>query len=213
MPDEPPYQALVRHYEGCLARFGDTHRGVDWPDHAGAQTRYAVMLDLLGTRRHDISLLDVGCGTGHLLEHIRRCGYGVDYTGLDISMQFVDVCRRKFPDRPFLCHDLLGDETPVPVFDFVVMNGLFTERVGMTEGQMWEFFARLVQRAYAHCRIGIAYNVMSKHVDWEREDLFHVSFDRMAEFVGRHLSRHYRFRADYGLYEYTTYVFRSPNAS
>ena len=50
---------------------------------------------------------------------------------------------------------------------------------------------------------------MSHHVDWQRDDLFHVPFDRMAELLQANFSRHYLFRADYGLYEYTVYVYRS----
>jgi hypothetical protein len=30
----------------------------------------------------------------------------------------------------------------------------------------------------------------------------------LAAFLKRRLSRHFTFRADYGLYEYTTYVYR-----
>lgn len=210
MPADPHYLSLQRHYEACLARHGDSHRGVDWPDPADAERRHAVMLDLLGPGPHGVSLLDIGCGAGHLLEHIRRRGHGVAYTGLDISPAFIDLCRSKFPGQPFVCADLLRDGGLEASFDYVVMNGVFTERVGMTEDEMWSFFARLSERAFAHCRIGMAFNVMSKHVDWERDDLFHVPFDRMAGHVMRRLSRHYRFRADYGLYEYTVYVFRAP---
>ena len=56
--------------------------------------------------------------------------------------------------------------------------------------------------------VGVAFNVMSKLVDWERDDLFHWGFDEMAAAVGGRLSRHIRIRADYGLYEYTVYVYR-----
>ena len=64
------------------------------------------------------------------------------------------------------------------------------------------------QRVFEKARVGIAFNVMSKHVDWERDDLFHLPFDVLAGFLRRELSRHYVFRANYGLYEYTTYVYR-----
>lgn len=206
----PAYLELMRHYEACLNRYGDSNRGVDWPDPEDAETRYAVMLDLLAGKREGVSLLDIGCGAGHLLEHIRRHRHRIDYSGLDISPAFIELCRRKFPEQHFECVDLLADDRFDRIFDYVVMNGVFTERVGMTEEEMWSFFTGMVECAFDRCRIGIAFNVMSKHVDWEREDLFHVSYDRIAEFVGR-LSRHYRFRADYGLYEFTTYVFRAPN--
>jgi len=32
-------------------------------------------------------------------------------------------------------------------------------------------------------KIGLGFNVMSKHVDWEREDLFHWGFDEVAAFL------------------------------
>ena len=33
-------------------------------------------------------------------------------------------------------------------------------------------------------------------------------FDEMAAFSKAHLSRHFAMRQDYGMYEYTTYVYR-----
>jgi hypothetical protein len=45
-------------------------------------------------------------------------------------------------------------------------------------------------------------------VDWERDVLFHLPFDAAAAFVSSALSRRFVFRSDYGLYEYTTYVYR-----
>jgi hypothetical protein len=49
---------------------------------------------------------------------------------------------------------------------------------------------------------------MSHHVDWQRDDLFHLPFDTLAAFLRTEVSRHFLFRADYGLYEYTVYVYR-----
>jgi len=45
-------------------------------------------------------------------------------------------------------------------------------------------------------------------VDWEREDLFHLSLDSLAGFLVKELGRDFVIRNDYGLYEYTTYVYR-----
>ncbi len=50
----------------------------------------------------------------------------------------------------------------------------------------------------------MAFNVMSTLVDWQRDDLFHLSFDTMAQYVSQALSRHFVVRHDYGAYEYTT---------
>ena len=58
--------------------------------------------------------------------------------------------------------------------------------------------------------IGIAVAFMSRHVDWERPELFHWGFDELSAFLCERVSRHYAFRSDYGLYEYTTFVWRTP---
>jgi hypothetical protein len=73
---------------------------------------------------------------------------------------------------------------------------------------MFVYFRRLAARVFQHAQIGMAFNVMSKHVDWERDDLFHLPFDLLAGFLQKELTRNYVFRNDYGLYEYTTYVYR-----
>ena len=41
--------------------------------------------------------------------------------------------------------------------------------------------------------------------------LFHLSSDVLLSFLKAELSRHCVIRHDYGLYEYTTYVYREPN--
>ena len=100
-----------------------------------------------------------------------------------------------------------GAERELPQFDYVVINGVFTARHGVDFPDMLGLFKRVVVKTFALARVGIAVNTMSKHVDWERDDLFHMPFDVMAEFLTREVSRSFVFRSDYGLYEYTTYVY------
>jgi SAM-dependent methyltransferase len=207
------YHALIEHYESCLAAHGDTHRGVDWPNAHDAETRYRVMLEVMGAAppgSANTSLLDFGCGAAHLGEYLDRTGRrDVDYLGLDASPKFVDLCRRKFPDRTFLCRDVLADDEPLPEVDYVVMNGVLTEKRGLAYDEMLDYLERLLVRTFAAARVGLAFNVMSAHVDWQRDDLFHVPFDTLAALLRRRLSRHFAFRADYGLYEYAVYVYRT----
>jgi hypothetical protein len=63
---------------------------------------------------------------------------------------------------------------------------------------------------FAKARAGIAFNVMTAQADWERNDLFHLPLDRLSDFLTRELSRHFVIRNDYGLYEYTTYLYHEP---
>jgi SAM-dependent methyltransferase len=204
------YIEIVEHYESCLAKHGDTHLGVDWPKAQDAETRYRVMLELIRPPHPPIvKMLDFGCGASHLYEHIIANGIaGIEYTGLDLSPKFVELSRTKFPKNSYICADILEQPDAVPASDYIVMNGVFTEKRGLTFDEMLAYFERTLAAAFAKARSGIAFNVMSKHVDWEREDLFHLPFDTLARFLVRSLTRNFVIRNDYGLYEYTTYVYR-----
>jgi SAM-dependent methyltransferase len=207
----PRYRTIVDHYEECLERHGDTHLGVDWPNEQDAQTRHRVMLELMRDRDpgRPVSLLDFGCGASHLYEHIVREGLeGIEYAGLDLSPRFVDLSRRKHPGNRYWCADILTDEVDLPAFDYVVMNGVFTEKLEMSYEEMLAFVRAVIGRVWEHTTTGLAFNVMSKHVDWERDDLFHLPFDELAAWLVSSVSRNFAIRADYGLYEYTTYVYR-----
>lgn len=205
------YLEIVEHYESCLERHGDGHLGVDWPRSEDAAVRYRVMLDLV-RREGDaaaVTLLDFGCGAAHLYEHMLATGVrGIDYAGLDLSEKFVSLARGKFPARRFYCADVLVDDGGLPSFDYVVMNGVFTEKRSLGYEDMRSYFEQVLRRVWAKTRRGLAFNVMSKHVDWEREDLFHLPLDDLASFLTRELSRNFVVRNDYGLFEYTTYVYR-----
>ena len=211
-PEDRAYRRIVAHYENCLDRHGDSHLGVDWPDPEDAATRYATMLGVIrdapGTR---VRLLDFGCGAGHLLDYLRRAGRSdIDYYGLDISQKFVALCRDKFPGVAFTAADILDDPNPVGPADYVVANGVFTEKRDLTQTEMMRYLQETLRALWPLARKGLAFNVMSKQVDWERDDLFHLSFDDLAGFLSRDLTRHFVLRQDYGLYDYTAYLYRTP---
>ncbi len=156
-----------------------------------------------------VRLLDLGCGTSAFYEHIRRRDIrNVAYAGLDLSPRFVELSRRKFPANEYYCVDLLDEHPPLPRFDYVVMNGVFTVKADLPFDEMLSYFKRLVGKAFAMADRGIAFNVMSKQVEWERDDLFHLPLDTLADFLTRDISRDFVIRNDYGLYEYTAYVYR-----
>jgi SAM-dependent methyltransferase len=206
-----PYDAIVKSCEGDLLKFGDNFRGVGWTKKKElAELRYQVMLDVVRDR-DPVTLLDVGCGTSHLLEFLLARGEThIRYSGLDLSTAFLAVSREKFPAVNYYQADILDVDCDIPQHDYVVMNGLFNWKGDMSQRRMWAYCQSMISRAYDLANIGIAFNVMSKYLDWERDDLFHLPFDTLASFLDRKVSRHFTTRHDYGLFEYTTYVYKAP---
>jgi SAM-dependent methyltransferase len=213
MTSPAPQHIISAACEEDLLRHGDNFRGVGYTKSAQeAAERYALMLGVVRERDTSVSLLDLGCGLGHLLDFIEcRPDYRhVQYVGLDISPKYLDAARARHPKREFVLMDVLESDEALPVFDYVVLNGVFNYRGPIDRDRMMRYWEQLTATAYRHCRLGLAFNVMSTLVDWERDDLFHLSLDEMSRFVGGHLSRHFVIRHDYQAYEYTTYVYRYP---
>jgi SAM-dependent methyltransferase len=208
------YKSIVKHYESCFQQHGDSPKGVDWPNLLDLEKRYNVMLDVISNNdkiNKEIQLLDFGCGTAMLFDHIqkKRNEINVTYHGLEISKVFYEAAKRKYPQLNFYHTDILQPENNLPEFDYIIMNGVFTEKRELSFEEMLNYFKEMLTKIFNHARKGIAFNVMSKHVDWEREDLFHLPFDTLAEFLRKNISRNFIFRNDYGLYEYATYVYRN----
>jgi SAM-dependent methyltransferase len=213
-PADRPYHSLVRFVEALHAEHGDTHRGLGYPKEEGFDVRYRVYLDLIRGEwaGQPCTLLDVGCGTARLLDLINSSARSeIRYSGVDLSPQLIATCRKKHPEAEFICGDPFElKEIWAARPDYVIFGGIFTLRLQMSVEEMTDYMVDLLRLAFTNCERGIAFNVMSHHVDWERDDLFHVPFDRMAEILQANFCRHYLFRADYGLYEYTVYLYRSP---
>ncbi len=206
---------LAEHYESCFLEHGRTPKGVDWPNAEDLATRFEVMLGVVRERDRPVALLDLGCGPGLLVDHLERTQRrpDFDYTGIDLSEPMLASARLAWPGLSFERRDVLADPLPERAFDYVILNGVLTERVTAAREEMIAFATELLAAAFSAARVGIAFNVMSKLVDWEREDLFHWGFDEMAGALAPRLSRHMHIRADYGLREYTAYVYREPGAA
>src|SRR5438477_8613756 len=178
------YLEIMRHYDACLQRHGDTARGADWPNETDRQTRFSVMLALLAEETADrVELLDFACGTGELLRHLQRLGRpSVSYQGVDISRSALEFARAKFPDAKLTPLDILeatDQEVANLACDYCLINGLFTIKGALSDDLMWDFTTRVIRRLWPITRKALAFNVMSKQVEYERADLFHVSLDRM----------------------------------
>lgn len=209
------YMDIVKHYEECFMQYGDCCKGVDWPNEIDALKRYKVMMEIIEFDKSHVvtgervSVLDFGCGLGHLYDYISENSYDFDYTGADISELFVKSCRKKYPQGKFICIDILnGEGGSEKQYDYILVNGVFTEKRELTFEEMFQYVKKMISRLYSMCKYGVAFNVMSKNVDWERDDLFHLSLNELSSFLTENITRDYIIRNDYGLYEYTVYVYK-----
>jgi SAM-dependent methyltransferase len=197
-------ETITAHYEKCLEQYDDGHLAVDWPNQLDAIKRYDVMLSMIDYKNGN-RLLDFGCGVGGLYEHIIASNYNIDYTGIDISQKFIQKCKDKFPEASFICLNVLEEKLNMQ-WDWVICNGVFTEKLSLSYNVMWKFVKKMLTAIFDITKHGLAFNVMSKEVDYEKDYLFHLPIETAIRFV-KTLSRRFTIKhMDYGLYEYTIFI-------
>uniref|UniRef100_A0A6C0M1G4 Methyltransferase type 12 domain-containing protein n=1 Tax=viral metagenome TaxID=1070528 RepID=A0A6C0M1G4_9ZZZZ len=203
------YKNIYKHYEKCLEENGDSHLGVDWPNYDDMIRRYKIMLNILkySNKNQNSSILDFGAGCGGMYDFIKSNNYNLNYTALDISQKFCNTIKKKFNDIDVLNIDILKQEINSN-YDFIILNGVFTEKRDLNDTEMWDFFTNILKKLWKNTNIGISFNVMTPIVDWKDDKLFYLSYDILGKFLKENLSRNYIFNQSYGLWEYTVYVFK-----
>ena len=196
------------HYESTFSKFGASSKGVDWGKDEDVVLRYENMLSVI---REDVSsnvsILDVGCGYGGLLEFARKQGVSMHYTGIDVAENMVSYARNHFTECEFLIGDVLHYDFDQH-FDYVVCNGILTQKLAATNREMDEFANALILKMFELCNSGIAYNIMSNKVNFMVENLYYRSPIEMLEFCLNNISTKVRIDHAYPIYEYTVYAYR-----
>lgn len=167
---DPPYLAGVRHIEDLFQEHGDSHKGLGYPKPDGYLDRYRIYFEVtqFGPKPPaSIEILDIGCATGGLLDHIKHLERtDIRYRGVDLSELIVSTAAQKHPEADFLCADPLRDSRVWDrVVDYVILGGIFQVRFQMSQNEMTDYMLSMLRLAYSHARLGIVFNVMSKHVD------------------------------------------------
>jgi SAM-dependent methyltransferase len=146
----------IEVFSNSLRRHGQSYRALNWGSHEGQENRFRVLCEI-GLAAGD-SLLDVGCGLGDLYGYLGRLGIAAAYSGLDITPDMVTAAGKRFPAVPFHCGSLTGGfAAPPGGFDYILASGIFYLR----EEAPFAYLTATVERMFALCRKGIAFNCLS----------------------------------------------------
>lgn len=206
------YLPIIRHYENCLKKYGATHKGVDWPNQKDLDTRYKVMLNVCeGNNQYPVSLLDLGCGYGGILQYMKNHNIvqNFNYMGIDVSENMIKAAHNMFPGSSFEVRDILKNPLQEASVDYIIMNGVITEKQSLSHDDMLSYAKRIIDSAYKACRKAIAFNIMNKTiVDWERDDLFYMHPYQIKDLLENAGVDNIKLNTDYGLYEFTAYAYK-----
>ena len=202
-------QAIGRYYEDRLSQFGPTPRGVDWNSAESQALRFDKLLELLVASRHEdepaASLLDVGCGYGALLDHLKAVGITVDYRGFDVSEAMVAAARARHQASQSAFTSRVEAIEPA---SFAVASGIFNVKLHHSVEQWRGYVLETIGALDELSTRGFAFNMLSTYSDPEkrRDDLFYADPCEMFDLCKRRFATRVALLHDYPLFEFTVIV-------
>lgn len=202
---ERALQGVGALYRDGLLEHGPQPRSVGWRDPDSHRLRFERLALLLADERDPVSVADWGCGYGALFGFLdsRRAPPLAAYAGYDLSAEMVEAARGLVPDRR--ASFVVGGELDRDV-DYTFVSGTFNVRLEATV-ETWERYVRETLRALAaRSRKGLAFNLLTSHVDWREDHLHYADPAAYFDFCKRELASRVTLLHDYPLYEWTMLV-------
>ncbi len=192
---------IVNRYRERLATHGAGPQALATGNAERRAIRFGVLAgigDLAGC-----SVLDIGCGLGDFYAYLREQGVNVNYTGYDITPEFVAEAAGRYPEASFELRDVQTDGIPQK-FDYVVSSQTFNNRLAHDDNRV--VMQEVIRLAHDAARRGVAFDMVTDQVDFREDRLFYYSPEEMFRFA-KTLTKRVQLRHDYPLYEFALYLY------
>jgi SAM-dependent methyltransferase len=196
---------LERHYSDLFQKYGDSVQACQFGSEESQLFRFKQLIQIADLEK--ATILDLGCGRGDLYDYLCKLNIEVSYTGIDLVGGTVNLAREKYPAARFLKRDLLS-QTLEEKFDYVFLNGVFNNNFGSSPEKNDDYMQALLKTAFQYCERGMAFNFISRYVNFEDEEMAYHDPSRVLRFCIEELSTRVNLMHHYGRCDVAVYVYR-----
>lgn len=194
-------QRVVENYRERIAQFGPTFESMKSGSVEKQRIRHAIHATALSG--DSPSVLDIGCGLGDFYQFLKGAGRACRYTGVDIVPEYIEECRKKFPEARFLLCNVITEGIG-ETYDSIVLSQALNHRYHDSDNM--EVLKTALRLAFAHTRISVSFDLLSSYVDFHEAYLFNYSPEEVFRFA-KTLTRRVALRHDYRPFEFAIQLF------
>ncbi len=199
---------IRNYFQGCFEKNGESATGVDWNSPYAQETRFDQLLRVINPEK-PFSILDFGCGYGHLAEYLRKKGLNfTHYYGYDIVPEELEAGEKKYAgDTSVSFHSSLDE---IPTADYLTASGVFNICLNNDHATWTKHILDSLNVFNQKASRGFASNFLTSYSDAdrmaERPDLYFADPCMLFDYCRRHFSRNVALLHDYKIWDFTILV-------
>jgi ubiquinone/menaquinone biosynthesis C-methylase UbiE len=164
--------------------------------------RFQVLQEI-GIKSGD-RILDVGCGLGDFYSYLKGSGIDVDYHGVDISSELINIAQKNLQLKTLEYRDFFKEKFEAHSFDFVICSQVLNLKTPGVNN--FELAQEFLTEMYRVARKGVACDFVTSYVDFKEDYLFYHSPEDILTF-SKTLSKRVTLRHDYPAFEFCIYIY------
>tara|TARA_R110000796_G_scaffold71409_5_gene162206 strand:- start:74256 stop:74885 length:630 start_codon:yes stop_codon:yes gene_type:complete len=194
-------------YSDNIKKFGNKAESVGWGTQEKQDLRFIKLLSVVDQKGSPFSVNELGCGYGELVKYCARNSFKLgEYFGYDISEEMLNNAKDYLAE--FESVNLIRSSYLNTMADYTIASGIFNVRFD-NKLQDWEEHIKSTLRdMFEHSKKGISFNLLTKYVDFEADNLYYAYPAYYFDFCKTELSKKVNLLHDYPLYEWTITVFK-----
>lgn len=169
---------IKSYYEPNLKEDLPDYKILGWESREAQFQRFQILTDHIKTEKHTV--LDVGCGLGNLLEHLKEIKETPDYTGVDILEHMIDKAREKYPYADFRHMDIFTEEHfQEGSFNTVYSSGIFNINMGNNH----DFLIGAIKLFLKLAKENVVFNLLHYHSPDKDKTYYYFHPDEVVKMI------------------------------
>ena len=181
MPSEKELNRMFNEYKILLDNYGYSEKSLGWNKPKHIDRFKGVLTPWIHLKENkNISILDYGCGLGHLYEFLKLNGFKWSYLGIDINKKFINEAQKIQSNNLFLHSDIsnLAKDTK---FDLIFMIGTFNRKFNDSE----ELLKSSIKDCISKANLGVNLASLSPWALQKYKDNYYPELSLFEECIDR----------------------------
>ena len=178
-------EEIINRYDNRFKEHGIDPLSLNWQDFKSQNKRFENILDFININNKKI--IDIGCGFADLLKYIQEKKINFkEYTGTDINPNFINQCKKLYPERNFFNNNLFNEDLPKDNYDIALMVGMLSYKFKSFDNN--HFIKEVINKAFSSVKETLIFDMQSSVTNPDYPTADHIHYQNPGEILDFALS-------------------------